>query len=93
MDTLFRFIDKYMPRLGSWLHYRTVDVSTIKELCKRWYPQITSQAPKKDGGHRAHRASGSQPSKESGPQTQCTSGPQHSKDGGHGTHSTSRPST
>ena len=53
MDTLFRFIDKYMPRLGSWLHYRTVDVSTIKELCKRWYPQIASQAPKKDGGHRA----------------------------------------
>ena len=35
-----RFIDKYMPDLGAWLHYRTVDVSTIKELTRRWYPQV-----------------------------------------------------
>ena len=35
-----RFIDKYMPELGAWLHYRTVDVSTIKELTRRWYPEV-----------------------------------------------------
>ena len=35
-----RFIDKYMPDLGAWLHYRTVDVSTIKELTRRWYPEV-----------------------------------------------------
>merc|ERR1711892_729374 len=48
-----RFIDKYMPTLGEWLHYRTVDVSTMKELCRRWYPQVYEKAPRKDGGHRA----------------------------------------
>ena len=37
-----RFIDKYMPDLGAWLHYRTVDVSTIKELTRRWYPQVSN---------------------------------------------------
>ena len=35
-----RFNDKYMPDLGAWLHYRTVDVSTIKELTRRWYPEV-----------------------------------------------------
>ena len=47
------FISKYMPALDSHLHYRNIDVSTIKELSKRWYPRVYFQAPKKDGGHRA----------------------------------------
>ena len=46
-----RFIDKYMPELAAWLHYRTVDVSTIKELARRWYPQVFEAAPKKNGDH------------------------------------------
>ena len=49
----FRFIDKYMPELGAWLHYRTVDVSTLKELCKRWYPLVFEKLPKKGLSHRA----------------------------------------
>lgn len=47
------FITKYMPKLDDHLHYRNIDVSTIKELAKRWYPRSYFQAPKKDGGHRA----------------------------------------
>jgi oligoribonuclease len=47
------FISKYMPALDAHLHYRNIDVSTIKELSKRWYPRVYFQAPKKDGGHRA----------------------------------------
>jgi len=47
------FIAKYMPNLDAHLHYRNIDVSTIKELSKRWYPKVYFQAPKKDGGHRA----------------------------------------
>ena len=47
------FISKYMPALDAHLHYRNIDVSTIKELSKRWYPRAYFQAPKKDGGHRA----------------------------------------
>jgi oligoribonuclease len=47
------FITKYMPDLDAHLHYRSIDVSTIKELSKRWYPKVYFQAPKKDGGHRA----------------------------------------
>ncbi len=47
------FISKYMPALDNHLHYRNIDVSTIKELSKRWYPRAYFQAPKKDGGHRA----------------------------------------
>jgi oligoribonuclease len=46
-----RFIDKYMPELSTWLHYRTVDVSTVKELVKRWYSDIT--LPNKKNSHRA----------------------------------------
>ncbi len=34
------FIDRYMPALGEYLHYRNVDVSTVKELAKRWYPEL-----------------------------------------------------
>lgn len=47
------FISKYMPKLDDHLHYRNIDVSTIKELAKRWYPRAYFQAPKKEGGHRA----------------------------------------
>jgi oligoribonuclease len=46
-----RFIDRYMPELGAFLHYRTVDVSTVKELVKRWYDDV--DAPSKKNSHRA----------------------------------------
>ncbi len=35
-----RFMVRYMPQLESWFHYRNLDVSTLKELCKRWKPQV-----------------------------------------------------
>ncbi len=47
------FLAKYMPRIDRWLHYRNVDVSSIKELSRRWYPRAYIHAPSKDGGHRA----------------------------------------
>lgn len=47
------FLARYMPRLDRWLHYRSVDVSSIKELSKRWYPRVFHNAPAKNGGHRA----------------------------------------
>jgi oligoribonuclease len=47
------FLAKYMPRLDRWLHYRNVDVSSIKELSRRWYPRVYIHAPAKNGGHRA----------------------------------------
>ncbi|MEV4774711.1 oligoribonuclease [Microbacterium sp. LWH12-1.2] len=47
------FLAKYMPQVDNWLHYRNVDVSSIKELSRRWYPRVFFQAPTKDGGHRA----------------------------------------
>jgi oligoribonuclease len=47
------FINKYMPDLDQHLHYRNIDVSSIKELTRRWYPRVYFQMPKKDGGHRA----------------------------------------
>jgi len=47
------FINRYMPVLDSHLHYRNVDVSSIKELVRRWYPKVYFQLPKKSGGHRA----------------------------------------
>ena len=47
------FINRYMPNLDQHLHYRNVDVSSIKELTRRWYPRVYFQLPKKDGGHRA----------------------------------------
>ena len=43
---------RFMPELAAWLHYRTVDVSTIKELARRWCPQVFEAAPKKNGDHR-----------------------------------------
>lgn len=48
-----RFIAKYMPTLEERLHYRSIDVSTIKELSRRWYPRAYFNAPAKRGGHRA----------------------------------------
>jgi oligoribonuclease len=42
-----------MPLLNAYLHYRTIDVSSIKELARRWYPRIYFAAPKKTGNHRA----------------------------------------
>ncbi len=47
------FLAKYMPQVDHWLHYRNVDVSSIKELSRRWFPRVFFHAPSKDGGHRA----------------------------------------
>jgi oligoribonuclease len=47
------FIARDMPELDAYLHYRMVDVSSIKELARRWYPRSYFASPKKDGGHRA----------------------------------------
>ena len=47
------FLARFMPRVDRWLHYRNVDVSSIKELSRRWYPCAYFNAPAKDGGHRA----------------------------------------
>lgn len=48
-----RFIRRYMPLLDARLHYRMVDVSTIKELARRWFPQIMTKQTKKNESHRA----------------------------------------
>ena len=48
-----RFLNKYMPALDQHLHYRNIDVSSIKELTRRWFPRVYFQLPKKEGGHRA----------------------------------------
>jgi len=47
------FISKYMPQVDAHLHYRSIDVSSIKELSRRWYPRVYFQLPKKTGDHRA----------------------------------------
>jgi oligoribonuclease len=47
------FLNKYMPELDQHLHYRNIDVSSIKELSRRWYPRVYFQMPKKSGNHRA----------------------------------------
>ncbi|MEY4961633.1 MAG: oligoribonuclease [Actinomycetota bacterium] len=47
------FLNKYMPQLDNYLHYRNIDVSSIKELTRRWYPRVYFQLPKKTGNHRA----------------------------------------
>lgn len=51
MDRLFLARD--LPEVEAWLHYRNVDVSSIKELVRRWYPRVYYQAPAKTGNHRA----------------------------------------
>lgn len=48
-----RFIAKYMPKLDEFLHYRMIDVSSIKELTRRWYPKVYAGQPKKGLAHRA----------------------------------------
>lgn len=48
-----RFLARYMPEVEAWLHYRNIDVSTIKELAKRWYPEQYASRPTKKGNHRA----------------------------------------
>lgn len=47
------FLAKYMPELDSYLHYRLIDVSSIKELTRRWYPRVDFGSPEKTGNHRA----------------------------------------
>jgi oligoribonuclease len=47
------FLARYMPRLDDYLHYRNVDVSSVKELARRWYPRAYFNAPAKTGDHRA----------------------------------------
>lgn len=47
------FLARDMPTLAEHLHYRVIDVSSVKELARRWYPRIYFQSPKKSGGHRA----------------------------------------
>jgi oligoribonuclease len=48
-----RFLAAYLPAIEEYLHYRSVDVSTIKELTRRWYPGVLAAAPEKAGAHRA----------------------------------------
>ncbi len=48
-----RFLARHLPDIENWLHYRSIDVSTIKELARRWYPDSLNGAPKKALGHRA----------------------------------------
>ncbi len=48
-----RFLATHLPEIEGFLHYRSVDVSTIKELSRRWYPGVLTAAPRKSGGHRA----------------------------------------
>jgi oligoribonuclease len=47
------FLNRQMPTLDGYLHYRNIDVSSIKELTRRWYPRVYFQLPKKTGNHRA----------------------------------------
>ena len=48
-----RFLAVHLPEVEDFLHYRSVDVSTIKELARRWYPEAVASAPRKAGSHRA----------------------------------------
>ncbi len=48
-----RFLAQQLPEIEDYLHYRSVDVSTVKELCRRWRPEVYKAAPAKKGGHRA----------------------------------------
>src|SRR5258705_4126823 len=47
------FLARDLPRLDEYLHYRMVDVSSIKELARRWYPRVYFASPGKHGGHPA----------------------------------------
>ena len=48
-----RFLAAYLPDLERFFHYRSIDVSTVKELCRRWYPDVYAKAPSKASAHRA----------------------------------------
>jgi oligoribonuclease len=48
-----RFLDQYMRELDDYVHYRSIDVSSLKELCRRWYPEIYRKRPSKVESHRA----------------------------------------
>ena len=48
-----RFLARWLPDIDTHLHYRCIDVSSVKELCRRWYPDALAAAPEKAGGHRA----------------------------------------
>jgi oligoribonuclease len=48
-----RFLAAQLPEIEAFFHYRSIDVSTIKELCRRWYPEVLAQAPAKREAHRA----------------------------------------
>ncbi|MFN8050085.1 MAG: oligoribonuclease [Acidimicrobiales bacterium] len=48
-----RFLAAYLPEIEEYLHYRSIDVSTLKELARRWYPTTLAGAPKKATSHRA----------------------------------------
>ena len=48
-----RFLSRHLPEIENYLHYRSVDVSTLKELARRWYPEVVSAAPRKAVAHRA----------------------------------------
>jgi len=48
-----RFLQEYMPTLEEFFHYRNVDVSTLKELARRWYPEVVDALPEKATAHRA----------------------------------------
>ena len=48
-----RFLVTQLPEIENWLHYRSIDVSTVKELCRRWYPGAFAKAPVKKTTHRA----------------------------------------
>ena len=46
-----RFLDRYLPELDRYLHYRSIDVSSFKELCRRWYPKVYKGRPDKSETH------------------------------------------
>jgi oligoribonuclease len=48
-----RFLARYLPEVEDYLHYRNIDVSTVKELARRWYPKQYAARPSKKGSHRA----------------------------------------
>jgi oligoribonuclease len=48
-----RFLDRQLPAVDRYLHYRSIDVSSFKELCRRWYPDIYKRRPQKTEAHRA----------------------------------------
>lgn len=48
-----RFLARHLPEVDDFLHYRSIDVSTVKELARRWQPSVYERAPAKAKGHRA----------------------------------------